>query len=111
MHGDGVEEMVVMGVDAGTSGFRAGVQAGDVVISVDGKPTQNLTYNDVMNLLKEAKAAAMTRVGEQAIVLVRLVKVSNVQAGVVMLIGWASYTGTGTAGGVEIHGATRLGKH
>jgi carboxyl-terminal processing protease len=39
----------------GTPSFRAGIKPNDVIVAIDGKSTENMTSEDVANLLKGAK--------------------------------------------------------
>src|ERR1700733_8910933 len=48
----GVQRVVVLYPYEGTPSFKAGVRPGDVIISVDGKATDNLNSEDVANMLK-----------------------------------------------------------
>lgn len=51
----GVQRIVVLFPYEGTPSYKAGVRPGDVIISVDGKPTDNLSSEEVANMLKGPK--------------------------------------------------------
>src|SRR5580698_10678442 len=51
----GVQRVVVLSPYEGTPSFKAGVRPGDVIISVDGKATDNLNSEEVANMLKGPK--------------------------------------------------------
>ena len=51
----GVQRVVVLYPYEGTPSFKAGVRPGDVIISVDGKATDNLNSEEVANMLKGPK--------------------------------------------------------
>ncbi len=48
-------KIVVVTPFEGTPSFRAGIRPGDVIVAVDGKPTENLNSEDVANMLKGPK--------------------------------------------------------
>ncbi len=48
-------KVIVVAPFAGTPAYKAGIRPGDVIIAVDGKPTENLNAGDVADLLKGAK--------------------------------------------------------
>jgi carboxyl-terminal processing protease len=48
-------QIVVVTPFEGTPSFKAGIRPGDVIAKVDGKPTENMTSEDVANLLKGPK--------------------------------------------------------
>src|SRR5437660_9261841 len=45
-------KVIVIAPFAGTPAYKAGIRPGDVIIAVDGKPTDNMTTSDVAELLK-----------------------------------------------------------
>src|SRR3984885_14056504 len=51
----GVQRVVVVYPYEGTPSYKAGVRPGDVIISVDGKTTDNLNSEEVANMLKGPK--------------------------------------------------------
>src|SRR5580698_5653091 len=51
----GVQRVVVLYPYEGTPSYKAGVRPGDVIISVDGKTTDNLNSEEVANMLKGPK--------------------------------------------------------
>lgn len=48
-------KVIVVAPFAGTPAYKAGIRPGDVIIAVDGKPTENLNAGEVADLLKGAK--------------------------------------------------------
>ncbi len=48
-------KVIVIAPFVGTPAYRAGIRPGDVIIAVDGKPTDNLTTSEVAELLKGPK--------------------------------------------------------
>lgn len=48
-------KVIVIAPFVGTPAYRAGIRPGDVIIAVDGKPTDNMTTSDVADLLKGPK--------------------------------------------------------
>ncbi|HEV2273756.1 MAG TPA: PDZ domain-containing protein, partial [Acidobacteriaceae bacterium] len=52
----GVQRIVVVSPYEGTPSYKAGIRPGDIIAAVDGKPTDNMTSEDVANLLKGPKA-------------------------------------------------------
>ena len=45
------EQLTVSSPDEGASGFRQGVRAGDIIIAIDGRPTDSLSVSDAQRLL------------------------------------------------------------
>lgn len=52
-------KVIVLAPFVGTPAYRAGIRPGDVIIAVDGKPTDNLTAGDVADMLKGAKGTTV----------------------------------------------------
>src|SRR5687767_11853077 len=48
-------KVIVIAPFAGTPAYRAGIRPGDVIIAVDGKPTDNMNTSEVADLLKGPK--------------------------------------------------------
>src|SRR6266436_1332884 len=48
-------KVIVIAPFAGTPAYRAGIRPGDIIIAVDGKPTDNMNTSDVAELLKGPK--------------------------------------------------------
>jgi carboxyl-terminal processing protease len=48
-------KIVVVNPFEGTPSFKAGIRPGDVIVAIDGKSTDNMTSEDVANLLKGPK--------------------------------------------------------
>src|SRR5437016_11982937 len=48
-------KVIVLAPFAGTPAYKAGIRPGDVIIAVDGKPTDNMNTSDVADLLKGPK--------------------------------------------------------
>src|SRR5688572_26966641 len=48
-------KVIVIAPFVGTPAYRAGIRPGDVIIAVDGKPTDNMTTSEVAELLKGPK--------------------------------------------------------
>jgi carboxyl-terminal processing protease len=48
-------KVIVLAPFVGTPAYRAGIRPGDIIIAVDGKPTDNMSASDVADLLKGAK--------------------------------------------------------
>jgi carboxyl-terminal processing protease len=57
---DGSKRIVVIAPIDGTPAARAGIKARDVIVQVDGKPTKNLTLDQVANLLRGRKGSKVT---------------------------------------------------
>ncbi|MGB6431123.1 MAG: S41 family peptidase [Candidatus Acidiferrales bacterium] len=53
-------ETEVLAPMVGTPAFRAGLRPGDIIIKVDGKPTDGLTTTEVADLLKGPKGTTVT---------------------------------------------------
>src|SRR5437660_6112658 len=52
-------KIIVLSPFVGTPAYRAGIRPGDVIIAVDGKPTDNMATSDVADLLKGAKGTTV----------------------------------------------------
>src|SRR5204862_4346836 len=52
-------KIIVLAPFVGTPAYRAGIRPGDVIIAVDGKPTDNMPTSDVADLLKGAKGTTV----------------------------------------------------
>src|SRR5579864_5689984 len=52
-------KVIVIAPFVGTPAYKAGIRPGDVIIAVDGKPTDNMTAGDVADLLKGAKGTTV----------------------------------------------------
>ena len=52
-------KVIVIAPFAGTPAYRAGIRPGDIIIAVDGKPTDNMTTSDVADLLKGPKGTTV----------------------------------------------------
>ena len=52
-------KVIVIAPFVGTPAYRAGIRPGDVIIAIDGKPTDNLTVADVADLLKGPKGTTV----------------------------------------------------
>ena len=52
-------KVIVIAPFAGTPAYRAGIRPGDVIVAVDGKPTDNLTTSDVADMLKGPKGTTV----------------------------------------------------
>src|ERR1035437_9313330 len=51
-------KVIVIAPFAGAPAYRAGIRPGDVIIAVDGKPTDNMSVSEVAELLKGPKGTA-----------------------------------------------------
>src|SRR6516162_798056 len=52
-------KVIVIAPFTGAPAYRAGIRPGDVIIAVDGKPTDNMTTSDVADLLKGPKGTTV----------------------------------------------------
>lgn len=52
-------KVIVLAPFVGTPAYKAGIRPGDVIIAVDGKPTDNMNAGDVADLLKGAKGTTV----------------------------------------------------
>jgi len=52
-------KVIVIAPFVGTPAYRAGIRPGDIIIAVDGKPTDNLTTSEVAELLKGPKGTTV----------------------------------------------------
>ena len=52
-------KVIVIAPFTGAPAYRAGIRPGDVIIAVDGKPTDNMSTSDVAELLKGPKATTV----------------------------------------------------
>jgi carboxyl-terminal processing protease len=59
------KRIVVIAPIDGTPAARAGIKARDFIVQVDGKPTKNLTLDQVANLLRGRKGSQVTLVMER----------------------------------------------
>jgi carboxyl-terminal processing protease len=52
-------KVIVIAPFVGTPAYRAGIRPGDIIIAVDGKPTDNLSTSEVAELLKGPKGTSV----------------------------------------------------
>jgi carboxyl-terminal processing protease len=52
-------KVIVIAPFAGAPAYRAGIRPGDIIIAVDGKPTDNMSTSDVAELLKGPKGTSV----------------------------------------------------
>src|SRR5450759_3602937 len=52
-------KVIVIAPFTGAPAYRAGIRPGDIIIAVDGKPTDNMTTSDVADLLKGPRGTAV----------------------------------------------------
>jgi carboxyl-terminal processing protease len=52
-------KVIVIAPFAGAPAYRAGIRPGDVIVAVDGKPTDNMSTSDVADLLKGPKGTTV----------------------------------------------------
>jgi carboxyl-terminal processing protease len=52
-------KVIVIAPFVGTPAYRAGIRPGDIIVAVDGKPTDNMTTSDVADLLKGPKGTTV----------------------------------------------------
>ncbi len=52
-------KVIVIAPFAGAPAYRAGIRPGDIIVGVDGKPTDNLSVSDVAELLKGPKGTTV----------------------------------------------------
>ena len=52
-------KVIVIAPFVGTPAYRAGIRPGDIIVAVDGKPTDNMSTADVADLLKGPKGTTV----------------------------------------------------
>src|SRR5579859_3053998 len=52
-------KVIVLAPFAGTPAYKAGIRPGDVIVAVDGKPTDNMNTSEVADLLKGPKGTTV----------------------------------------------------
>src|SRR3954452_9494659 len=52
-------KVIVIAPFVGTPAYRAGIRPGDIIVAVDGKPTENMSTGDVADLLKGPKGTTV----------------------------------------------------
>src|SRR5947199_1983641 len=52
-------KVIVIAPFVGTPAYRAGIRQGDIIVAVDGKPTDNMSTGDVADLLKGPKGTTV----------------------------------------------------
>src|SRR3981189_3072583 len=52
-------KVIVIAPFAGTPAYRGGIRPGDIIVAVDGKPTDNMSTSDVADLLKGPKGTTV----------------------------------------------------
>ena len=52
-------KVIVIAPFAGTPAYRVGIHPGDIIVAVDGKPTDNMSTSDVADLLKGPKGTTV----------------------------------------------------
>src|SRR5213078_1082003 len=52
-------KVIVIAPFVGTPAYRAGIRPGDIIVAVDGKPTDNMSTGDVSDLLKGPKGTTV----------------------------------------------------
>jgi carboxyl-terminal processing protease len=52
-------KVIVIAPFAGTPAYKAGIHPGDIIMAIDGKPTDNMTTSDVADLLKGPKGTTV----------------------------------------------------
>src|SRR5256886_8610479 len=52
-------KVIVIAPFVGTPAYRAGIRPGDIIVAVDGKPTDNMNTGEVADLLKGPKGTTV----------------------------------------------------